>query len=108
VSVGASELTEHEAIEPVRLPARSAEPVTRGLDLIRVHSQHPQPFLEEPLDQHTITSFDRDDINVKQSSASHNAVIPCSSCANVSASSRSPAASAIRTSCFSDAQSIPA
>src|SRR5450755_539541 len=44
----------------------------------------------------------------KHTNASHNAVIPLSSCANVSPSNALPASSAIRTSCFSDAQSIPA
>src|ERR1039458_7965091 len=44
----------------------------------------------------------------KHTIASHNAVIPRSSCANVSPSNALPASSAIRRSCFSDAQSIPA
>jgi hypothetical protein len=44
----------------------------------------------------------------KQITAAHNPLTPSSSCANVVANNSSPAGSSISTSCFSDAQSIPA
>ena len=38
--------------------------------------QHPHPGLEQPLDQHPVAALDRDDLDLKQTSASHNAAIP--------------------------------
>ena len=36
VMIGARELTEHERVKPIRLPARDPEPVTRRRHLVRV------------------------------------------------------------------------
>ena len=40
VMIGARELTEHERIKPIRLPARDPEPVTRRRHLVRMQRQH--------------------------------------------------------------------
>ncbi len=63
--VGAGELAQHEAVKPIRLPARGTEPIARGFDLIGMQRQHPHPGLEQPLDQHSVTALDRDDINLE-------------------------------------------
>jgi hypothetical protein len=48
--VGTGELAQHEAVTPVGLPARGAEPIPCGLDLVGMQRQHAQPGLEQPLD----------------------------------------------------------
>jgi hypothetical protein len=43
VAVGACQLTQHEPVKPVGLPARRAKPIARCLDLIGMQRQHPHP-----------------------------------------------------------------
>jgi hypothetical protein len=63
--VGAGELAQHEAVKPVGLPARGAEPITRCLDLIGMQRQHAHPGFEQPLDQHPAAALDRDDVDLE-------------------------------------------
>ena len=58
--IGPRELAKHERIEPIGLPARDPETVTRCRDLVRVQRQHPQPRIQQPLNQQPIRSLDRD------------------------------------------------
>ena len=60
VAVGPRELAEHERVEPVGLPAGGAEPRAGGDDLVRMDRHHPQPGVEQPLDQHSVRPLDRD------------------------------------------------
>ena len=50
MTVRAGKLAQHERVEPVGLAARGPKPRTRGRDLIRMHRQHPQPRVQQPLD----------------------------------------------------------
>ena len=58
--VGPRQLAQHERVEPIGLPARDTEPVTRGRDLVRMQRQHPQPRIQQPLDQQPVRPLDRD------------------------------------------------
>jgi hypothetical protein len=60
MAVCARELAQHERVEPVGLTARSPEPRPRGRDLLGTHRQHPQPRIQQSLDQQPIRPLDRD------------------------------------------------
>jgi len=70
VTVGASQLAQHERVEPIRLAARRAEPHTRGRDLVRVQRQPCQPGVQQPLHQHPVRTLDRDPLHPRASPAS--------------------------------------
>ena len=59
VMIGARQLTQDERVKPVGLAARGAEPRAGGRDLVGVDRQHPQPGIQQPLDQHPIRPLDR-------------------------------------------------
>jgi hypothetical protein len=65
VTVGPRQLAQHKAIKPIGLPARSAEPVPRRLDLVGMQRQHLHPRVQQPLDQHAVRALDRDDLHLK-------------------------------------------
>src|SRR5437588_583626 len=73
-----------------------------------MHRQHPQPRVEEPLDQQPVRPLIPTNPTSSRTRVRHNAVRPFSSCTNVAASSSSPFSSATSTSCLAAAQSIPA
>ena len=106
--VGARQLADHERVKPIRLAARDAKPIARRRDLIGMQRQHPQPRVQQPLDQQPVRTLDRDQLDPQSHSGRHSDRTPFSSCANVAATSFLPAASATSTSCLSDAQSTPA
>ena len=106
--IGARQLAQHERVEPIGLPARDPEPITRGRDLVGMQRQHPQPRVQQPLDQQPVRPLDRDQRHLQPHQRAAQRRSPFSSCANVAASSSSPSSSATSTSCFSDAQSTPA
>ena len=108
VMIGPRQLAQHERIEPIRLPARGPEPITRRRDLVGMQRQHPQPRVQQPLDQKPIGPLNRDQPHPVTHQGAAQAPHPASSCANVAARTSSPVSSAISTSCFSDAQSTPA
>jgi len=98
-----------QAIKPIRLPTRGAEPISRRLDLIGIQTPTPRCLRQaagqlatrpDARSQTTSTS--------KHTSAAHRALIPASSCAYVAPNNSKPAGFSISTSCFSAAQSIPA
>jgi len=62
VAVGASELGEHERVEAVALAARGAVPRAHRCDLVRMHRDHPQTRIEQPLDQQPIGALHRDEL----------------------------------------------
>jgi hypothetical protein len=43
MSIGPGQLTQHEPVKPIGLPARRAKPIARRLDLIGMQGQHPHP-----------------------------------------------------------------
>jgi len=63
VPIGARQLTQHEPVVLIGLPARSANPITRRLDLVRGQRQHPHPRFEQPVDQQPIGPLDRDHLD---------------------------------------------
>jgi hypothetical protein len=107
--IGARQLAQHERVKPIRLAARSAERRAGGRDLVGVQRQHPQPGIQQPLDQHTIRPLDRDELHT---GPLQRAAQPAEPSLVVRERGRqqlsSPASSQISTSCFSDAQSTPA
>jgi hypothetical protein len=60
MAIGTRELGQHEAVKPVRLPARHTEPRTRRLHLPGMQRHHHQAPIKQPLDQHAIRPLDRD------------------------------------------------
>ena len=58
--IGTRQLAQHERVKPIRLPARSAKPRTRRGDLVGMQRQHPQPRVQQPLDQQPVGPLDRD------------------------------------------------
>ena len=60
VAVGACQLAEHERVEPIRLPARWAEPIAGRVDLVGMNRQHHQPGVQQPIDQQPVRTLDRD------------------------------------------------
>ena len=65
MAVGARELAQHERVEPVGLAARGPEPVAGRRDLVGMHRQHPQPRVQQPLDQQPVGPLDRDQLNLQ-------------------------------------------
>ncbi len=65
MSVSARQLTQHEAIKPIRLAARGAKPIPRRLDLIGMQRQHPHPSLQQPIDQQPVRALNRDQVDLK-------------------------------------------
>jgi hypothetical protein len=65
VMVGARQLAQHERVKPIGLPARDPEPITRRRDLVRMQRQHPQPRIQQPLDQQPVPPLDRDQTDVQ-------------------------------------------
>ena len=84
------------------------ETVARGRHLVGIDREHPQPCVQQPLDQQPVRALDRDQLNPQAREHLAQRLRPASSCAYVAARSFSPAPSDTRTSCCSDAQSIPA
>jgi hypothetical protein len=60
VAVGPRELGQHEAVKAVALTARGAEARAHRGDLVRVHGDHRQARVEQPLDQQPIRPLHRD------------------------------------------------
>jgi hypothetical protein len=58
--IGARELAQHEAVEPVGLAARDPKPRTGRSDLVGMQGQHSEPRIQEPLDQQPVGTLDRD------------------------------------------------
>ena len=65
MAVGARQLAQHERVEPVGLAARGPEPRPRGRDLFGMHRQHPQPRVQQPLDQQPVRPLDRDQLHLQ-------------------------------------------
>ena len=65
MDVGARQLAQHERVEPVGLAARDPEPRPRGRDLVGMHRQHPQPRVQQPLDQQPVRPLDRDQLHLQ-------------------------------------------
>ena len=63
--IGAGELAQHERVEPVRLAARDAEPRAGRGDLVGMQGEHPQPGVQQPLDQHPVRALDRHQLHVQ-------------------------------------------
>jgi hypothetical protein len=63
--IGSRELAQHEAVEPVGLATRGSEAGAGCRDLVGVDRQHPQPRIEEPLDQHPVRALDRDQLDLQ-------------------------------------------
>ena len=63
--IGARQLAQHERVKPIGLPARDPEAVPRGGDLVRMHRQHPQARVEQPLDQQPVRPLDRDQPDIQ-------------------------------------------
>jgi hypothetical protein len=63
--VGTRQLAEHERVEPVGLAARGPEPRPGRRDLLRMHRQHPQPRVQQPLDQQPVRPLDRDQLHLQ-------------------------------------------
>ena len=60
VAVGPRELAEHERVEPIRFAAGGAKPRAGGGDLVGMDRHHPQPGVQQPLDQDSVRPLDRD------------------------------------------------
>jgi hypothetical protein len=65
MAVGARELADHERVEPVGLAARDPEPGAGRGDLVGVQRQHPQPRVQQPLDQQPVRALDRDQLHLQ-------------------------------------------
>ncbi len=81
VMIGPRELTQHERVKPIGLPARDPEPIPRGRDLVRVQRQHRSPASKSrstssPSGRSIATST-----TSKRTSIRHSALSPFSSCA---------------------------
>ena len=63
VIVGARQLAQHERVKPIRLAARHAKPIAGRRDLIGMQGQHPQPRIQQPLDQQPVRTLDRDQLD---------------------------------------------
>ena len=63
VVVGARQLAQNERVKPVGLAAGDTKPIARGRDLVGMQGQHPQPRVQQPLDQQAIRPLDRDQLN---------------------------------------------
>jgi hypothetical protein len=102
--VRARQLAQHERVEAIGLAARDAEARPRTVTWLGCKASTRNPASNSrststPSGRSTATSRTFNRTNCR-----HNDRSPLSSCANVAASSFSPAASATSTSCFSDAQ----
>lgn len=60
VHVGAAELGEHVAVEPVRLAAGDAVAVAGGGELVWVHGDDCQTSFEQPVDDQSVGALERD------------------------------------------------
>ena len=60
VVIGPRQLAQHERVEPIGLPARGPEPITRRRDLVGMQRKDPQPRVQQPLDQRPVGPLDRD------------------------------------------------
>ena len=65
MAVGARQLAQHERVEPVGLAARDAEPRASRGDLVGVNRQHPQPRVQQPLDQQPVRALDRHQLDLQ-------------------------------------------
>ncbi len=57
--IGPRQLAQHERVKPIGLAARHPKPIAGGRDLIGMQRQHPQPRVQEPLDQQPVRPLDR-------------------------------------------------
>ena len=63
--IGARQLAQHERVEPVRLAARDPKPRAGRGDLVGMQREHPQPRVQQPLDQQPVRPLDRDQRNLQ-------------------------------------------
>jgi hypothetical protein len=61
--IDAGQFAQNERVKPVGRAARDTKPITRGRDLVRMQGQHPQPRVQQPLDQQAIRPLDRDQLD---------------------------------------------
>ena len=59
MTVRARELGQHEAVKAVALAASDAVARPARLDLVRVHRDHGQPRIQQPVDQQPVGSLQR-------------------------------------------------
>jgi hypothetical protein len=60
MAVSPGQLAQHERVKPIGLPARDPEASAGRGDLVGVQRQHPQPRVQQPLDQQPVRTLDRD------------------------------------------------
>ena len=65
IAVGARELAQHERVEPVGLAARDPKPRPGGHDPVGMHRQHPQPRIQQTLEQQPVRPLDRDQLHLQ-------------------------------------------
>ena len=105
VAVGPRELAQHERVEPVRLPARGTKPRAGGRDLVGMDRHHPQPGVQQPLDQQSIRAFDRDQLHLQPHKRFAQGRQPALVVREPRGQDRFARFAATSMSCFSDAQS---
>ena len=65
MAIGPRELAEHERVEPIRFAAGGAKPRAGGGDLVGMDRHHPQPGVQQPLDQDSVRPLDRDQLHLQ-------------------------------------------
>ena len=65
VIVGTRQLAQHERVKPIGLPARDPKPIAGRSDLVGMQRQHPQPRVQQPLDQQPVRPLGRDQLNLQ-------------------------------------------
>jgi hypothetical protein len=58
--IGPRQFAQHERVKVVGLPARDAKPIPGRRDLVGMQRQHPQPGVQQPLDQQPVRPLHRD------------------------------------------------
>jgi hypothetical protein len=67
--IGAGQLTQHERVKAIGLPARHTKPIARRRHLVGMQGQHPQPRVQQPLHQQPVRSLDRHQLNLQPQQA---------------------------------------
>jgi hypothetical protein len=57
--IGARQLAQNERVKAIGLPARDAESIASRRNLVGMQRQHPQPRVQQPLDQQPVRPLDR-------------------------------------------------
>ena len=63
--IGSRQLAQHERVKPVGLATRDAKPIAGGRDLIGMQRQHPQPRVQQPLDQQPVRPLHGDQLHLQ-------------------------------------------